>query len=82
VVVAPPGAHDAPAAGKHAELPPPRYRLQLGIGADNLLNHVNPGPPVGVLSSSLFGKSVSLNAPFSNNTAANRAVTLRAAFFF
>jgi hypothetical protein len=68
-------------AGK-AQLPPPRYRLQLGIEADNVLNLVNPGPPVGILTSPFFGKSISLNAPFTNNTAANRAVTLRAAFFF
>ncbi|MGA8938943.1 MAG: hypothetical protein WB439_07245 [Acidobacteriaceae bacterium] len=45
-------------------------------------NSYNPGPPVGILTSPFFGKSISLNSPFSNNTAANRAITLRAAFFF
>jgi hypothetical protein len=65
-----------------AELPPRPYRLQFGIAADNVLNTVNPGPPVGVLTSPFFGKSISLNTPFTNNTAANRAITLRAAFFF
>ncbi len=78
----PPAGHNAPPSGHKADLPPPRYRLQFGIGADNLLNHVNPGLPIGVLTSRFFGKSISLNAPFSNNTAANRAVTLRAAFYF
>jgi hypothetical protein len=61
---------------------PQRYRLQIGIEADNVLNVVNPGPPVGILTSPFFGKSISLNAPFTNNTAANRAITLRAGFFF
>jgi len=65
-----------------AQLPPRPYRLQFGIAADNVLNVVNPGPPVGVLTSPFFGKSISLNTPFTNNTAANRAITLRAAFFF
>jgi hypothetical protein len=65
-----------------APLPPRPYRLQLGIAADNVLNAVNPGTPVGVLTSQFFGKSISLNTPFTNNTAANRAITLRAAFFF
>jgi hypothetical protein len=69
-------------SAKKPELPPQRYRLQFGISADNLLNHNNPGPPVGILSSSLFGKSISLNAPFTSNSAANRAITLRTAFFF
>jgi hypothetical protein len=75
----PPGAK-APAGGK---VPPAqgRYRLQVGIWADNVLNHVNPGPPIGVLTSPEFGKSISLGG-FTENTAANRALTLHAAFFF
>ena len=77
---APAGAPNAP--GAKAKLPPPRYRIQLGIEADNVLNVVNPGLPVGILTSPFFGKSISLNSPFSNNTAANRALTLRAAFIF
>ncbi|HEY4359019.1 MAG TPA: carboxypeptidase regulatory-like domain-containing protein [Acidobacteriaceae bacterium] len=81
-VPAPPASHDAPATGRKAELPPQRYRLQVGIGADNLFNHVNPGAPIGVLSSPQFGQIVSMNAPFSQNSAANRAITLRGAFFF
>ena len=72
------------ASGSGASVPPaPRpYQLELGIGADNLLNSTNPGLPVGVLTSPFFGKSISLNAPFTGNTAANRAVTLRAAITF
>lgn len=75
-------ASSSNAPGVKTTLPPPRYRIQLGIEADNVLNVVNPGPPVGILTSPFFGKSISLNSPFSSNTAANRALTLRAAFFF
>ncbi len=71
-----------PAAGAGGKVEPRPYRLQFGLTADNLLNTNNPGPPVGVLTSPLFGKSISLNAPFTGNTAANRALTLRTAFFF
>lgn len=76
-----PGAGAAsPAGGK---VPPAqgRYRLQVGVWADNLLNHVNPGPPIGVLTSPQFGQSISLGG-FSQNTAANRSLTLHAAFYF
>jgi hypothetical protein len=77
-----PAPKTPPGPVKKADLPPPRYRLEFGFGADNVFNHVNPGPPVGVLSSPLFGHSISLNSGFSNNTAANRAITLRTAFSF
>jgi hypothetical protein len=77
-----PAAPANPSGAPKGPLPPRRYRLQFGIGADNVLNVVNPGTPVGILTSPFFGKSISLNAPFTNNTAANRAITLRAGFFF
>jgi hypothetical protein len=75
----------APANGAAASpAPDPPYSLKLSVEADNLLNHLNPGPPIGVLSSPLFGQSVSLNPTFAsgNGTAANRIVTLQAAFSF
>ncbi|MGA8937714.1 MAG: hypothetical protein WB439_00990 [Acidobacteriaceae bacterium] len=62
--------------------PDPPYTLNFSVEADNILNHVNKGQPVGVLSSPLFGQSISLNPTFSNNTAANRTIMLRAAFSF
>ena len=68
--------------GEKHDLPLPRYRLQIAASADNVLNHVNPGPPVGVLTSPNFGKPISLNSPFVSNSAANRSVELRAAFYF
>lgn len=37
-----------------------RYNLTLSVQAQNLLNHVNPGAPVGNLSSPLFGQSTQL----------------------
>ena len=77
-----PATPGPPGAGGKAALQPQRYRLEFGIGADNLLNTNNPGPPVGILSSPFFGKSISLNSQFTGNTAANRAITLRAAFYF
>jgi hypothetical protein len=78
----PPAGHAPAKPGEKAVLPPPRYRLQVGVWVDNLLNHVNPGPPVGVLTSPLFGKSISLNPIFTGNSAANRTLTLHAAFYF
>lgn len=68
--------------GQKPDLPAQKYRLQIGAGADNVLNHVNPGPPVGVLTSPNFGKPISLNNPFVSNSAANRSIELRAAFYF
>jgi hypothetical protein len=69
-------------SGVKAELQDPRYSLRLSLDAENVLNHVNAGPPVGVLTSPEFGQSISLNSPFGANTAANRLVMLRAAFNF
>jgi hypothetical protein len=61
------------------------YALKFAVEVNNLLNHVNPGTPVGVLSSPLFGKSISLNSPFSAGgigTSSNRAITLLCNFSF
>lgn len=70
----------APPADKSAAARP--RSLTFSAEADNLLNHNNPGPPVGVLNSPYFGQSITLNAPFSTNPSANRTITLRAAFSF
>jgi Carboxypeptidase regulatory-like domain len=68
-----------------------RYNLTFSINARNVLNHVNPGTPVGSLpgkddaisiANSLFGKSTSLaGGPFSS-AAANRKIELQATFSF
>ncbi len=62
--------------------PDPPYELGFGVDAQNLVNHTNPGVPIGVLSSPFFGRSISLADSFSNNTAANRTLTLRSFFRF
>jgi hypothetical protein len=63
-----------------------RYSLTFGISARNALNRVNLGPPVGTLSSPLFGESQSLasgpgfGGAFSS--AANRRIDFMATFGF
>ena len=68
-----------PAAGAPAPKGKPyvarKYNLFFAIEAENVINHVNLGPPVGTLGSPLFGQSTSLN-PASGSTNANRVVNL------
>jgi hypothetical protein len=76
---------DAPAPKTPAPKPDPAYSLSFNVEVDNPLNHVNPGTPIGVLSSPLFGKSISLNSPFSLGgvgTSANRTIQFRCNFTF
>ena len=59
-----------------------RYNLTLSVNARNLLNRVNPGSPIGNLSSPSFAQSVDLaKGPFSS-AAANRKIELQATFSF
>jgi len=58
-----------------------KYKLGLGISSNNVLNHVNLGPPVGVLGSPLFGQSNTLASIFNNGTA-NRTVNFQSFFYF
>jgi hypothetical protein len=52
------------------------------VNARNVLNKVNAGTPIGVLSSPDFGRSISLaGGPFSS-AAANRKIELQAMFSF
>jgi hypothetical protein len=64
------------------EKPDPRYTLAFSIDAENILNHVNPGPPVGVLTSPEFGQSISLDSPYGGNSSATRTVQLHMGFEF
>jgi Carboxypeptidase regulatory-like domain len=78
-------APGAPAATGPAPKPDRPYTLTFAVEANNILNHVNPGVPVGVLPSPLFGQSISLNSPFSLgalSTSSNRTVTLHCNFSF
>ena len=59
-----------------------RYSLTFGISARNLLNNVNEGLPVGVISSSFFGHANALaGGPFGSQ-ASNRRVDLQVTFNF
>jgi hypothetical protein len=61
-----------------------RYNLTLAIQARNLLNHVNPGPINGIITSPLFGESNSLGGGFGAfaDNANNRRFELQARFTF
>ena len=75
-----PAAAVAGAAAPQGQ-PDPRYQLRFSVEAQNVLNHNNPGVPVGILSSPFFGQSISL-AGSSSISAANRTVTLHTNFSF
>ena len=72
-----------PARGNEA----PPYRLTFSVAIANLLNHTNPGSPIGNLTSPLFGLSNSLAqfTPLGTGGSAatsNRSLALRAQFSF
>jgi hypothetical protein len=69
-------------AGKPAAKGDRPYALKLACEVQNLLNSVNPGQPIGVLNSPLFGKPDSLNNFFTALGAANRVVDLALTFQF
>lgn len=75
-------AAPAARAGEKSAVTQPKYRLQFSASFDNLFNTVNPGAPVGVLSSPEFGLPVTLNNNFVTNSAANRSIEFRTAFYF
>ncbi len=58
-----------------------KYTTGFALSADNVLNHVNLAPPVGVLGSPLFGKSTALASTFGSGSA-NRTVSLDFYFRF
>lgn len=58
-----------------------KYTLYLGVSSDNVLNHTNLAPPVGVLGSPLFGKSTALSGAFGSGSA-NRTVNVDLFFRF
>jgi hypothetical protein len=71
-----------------------RYSLTFSINVQNVLNHVNLGDPVGILTSSNFGQSLSLGGGFGGfggpggfgggggGGAGNRRITLNMRFNF
>ena len=80
----------APAAAKDGKAPAApakpvkkeierRYTLGFAVQSDNIFNHRNLGPPVGVLGSPLFGQSTSLTTIFGSGSADR---TINVATFF
>jgi hypothetical protein len=69
-------------APKPAPRPDPRFSLSFSLDAGNILNHVNAGAPVGVLTSPYFGQSISLNSPYGGAVSSNRVINLRTSFSF
>ena len=60
-----------------------RYSLTLSLSARNLLNHVNPGTPSGVLSSPNFLRSTQLAGGFGpGGQTSNRQIELSLRFGF
>jgi carboxypeptidase family protein len=59
-----------------------RYSLTFSANARNLFNNVNPAPPIGNLSSGLFGKSTALAGGVFNTQSANRRIDLQVMFSF
>ena len=58
-----------------------KYNLGFAVSSNNIFNHVNLAPPVGVLGSPLFGRSNALATVFGSG-AANRTVNLETFFRF
>lgn len=59
-----------------------RYNLTIGVSARNLFNDVNLAPPIGNLSSPLFGTSNALASGFFGSASANRRVEMQVRFSF
>jgi hypothetical protein len=76
-------AAGAAAGAKPAPQPDRPWTLAFTVEVANLLNHTNPGLPVGVVGSPFFGRSISLASDFGTSvTAANRTVTLHSSISF
>ncbi|MEP6533818.1 MAG: TonB-dependent receptor, partial [Bryobacteraceae bacterium] len=75
------GGFDGGSSGK-------RYTLNLSVSGRNILNHVNPGPPIGDLSSPNFGLSNSIagggfgGPGGGGGSANNRRIDLQLRFSF
>ena len=63
-----------------------RYNLVLSVSARNVLNHTNPGPITGNITSTIFGRSNEIGRPPNGEgfyeTANNRRIELQVRFTF
>ncbi|HEV2964039.1 MAG TPA: carboxypeptidase regulatory-like domain-containing protein [Candidatus Angelobacter sp.] len=71
-----------PMMGGGPERSSQRYSLTFSANARNIFNNVNPAPPIGNLSSRLFGQSTSLAGGPFNTQSANRRIDLQVVFSF
>lgn len=71
-------AKPAPAEKKEVEK---KYEVDVGVEVQNLLNHPNYSQPVGVLGSTLFGKSISAEDIWGNGSQ-SRSINLEMSFHF
>jgi len=76
-----PRAHVTAGAGD-TKLNHPPYSVTLSGEVQNLTNTVSPAPPVGVLKSPFFGKSIATSNNFLSTSAANRTIMLHCSFQF
>ena len=56
-----------------------RYTIEITLDVHNIFNNVNLAPPIGNLSSTLFGRSNSLGG---GGSTANRRIELETRFTF
>ncbi len=59
-----------------------KYNLTFSTSARNILNNVNPGQPIGTLTSPLFGESNQLAGGFFSTATANRRIDFQLRFSF
>jgi Carboxypeptidase regulatory-like domain/TonB dependent receptor len=59
-----------------------RYSLTLAVSARNIFNNVNVGTPIGVITSPIFGQSISLPVGPGSGLYSNRRIELQATFAF
>jgi hypothetical protein len=68
--------------GMNPQSVPRKYALNFSAMGRNVFNNVNLAAPVGVLDSSLFGKSNALSGGFFGSGASNRSLDLQVSFSF
>lgn len=71
-----------PPRGPHGEGGNKRFNIEITLDVHNLFNNVNLSPPIGNLSSPLFGHSNALGGGFGGGATANRRIELETRFTF
>jgi hypothetical protein len=71
-----------PPRGPHGEGGNKRFNIEITLDVHNIFNNVNLSPPIGNLSSPLFGHSNALGGGFGGGATANRRIELETRFTF